>query len=434
MPEDIEFFENKIPKKIYVTRPFTYTIGDQDQERRIASQVIDPDEHHEFVKVKDVLRLRITPGKRQEILAVFYKDNRQVDHCTIQRFERRTGTPHKHTSFTLTISHLQQIYDLLQAIPYMKLPSGEKATFPEGALDIVLQDSNKRIHLLRETLELLSDEEQMQLVQEKPEVLRAIVENSITEFDVVALSYRKKELNKFERLLNDASFFQNVRSEGSFRGDEAVWQDFFERNPWIFGYGLNFIFTSNLDALKLEQITSGASFIQGGKRVDALMKTVGFISSLCFLEIKTHKTELLSSRSSYRRDSWAISPDLSGSISQVQKTVQKAIMHIRERRELHDAVGDPTGEIIFAYQPKSYVVIGSLHEFSAEHGINQEKYSSFELFRRQLVNPEIITFDELYERARHIVEHSSGIGQVPIDGQSEDISYGRVQSEDDIPF
>ena len=41
----------------------------------------------------------------------------------------------------------------------------------------------------------------------------------------------------------------------------------------------------------------------------------------------------------------------------------------------------------------------SLSEFSTEEGVNQQKYSSFELFRRDLVNPEIITFDELYERA-----------------------------------
>ena len=31
--------------------------------------------------------------------------------------------------------------------------------------------------------------------------------------------------------------------------------------------------------------------------------------------------------------------------------------------------------------------------------------SSFEMFRRNLANPEVITFDELLERARYIVEH-----------------------------
>ena len=53
--------------------------------------------------------------------------------------------------------------------------------------------------------------------------------------------------------------------------------------------------------------------------------------------------------------------------------------------------------------PKSFLVVGSLKEFVGEHGVNAERYRSFELFRRNTLSPEIITFDELYERARFIV-------------------------------
>lgn len=28
---------------------------------------------------------------------------------------------------------------------------------------------------------------------------------------------------------------------------EMIWQQFFEKNTWIFGYGLNYIFNSTLD-------------------------------------------------------------------------------------------------------------------------------------------------------------------------------------------
>ena len=62
---------------------------------------------------------------------------------------------------------------------------------------------------------------------------------------------------------------------------------------------------------------------------------------------------------------------------------------------------------LYFYQPKSFLVVGSLAEFEGEHGINEDKYSSFELFRKNINNPEIITFDELYERAKFIVESSS---------------------------
>lgn len=73
---------------------------------------------------------------------------------------------------------------------------------------------------------------------------------------------------------------------------------------------------------------------------------------------------------------------------------------------MHDEIGKPTGEVAYLYNPKSYIVIGTLEEFSTETGINEQKFSSFEIFRRNLVSPEILTFDELYERARFIVEHS----------------------------
>jgi len=68
-----------------------------------------------------------------------------------------------------------------------------------------------------------------------------------------------------------------------------------------------------------------------------------------------------------------------------------------------DEVGNPTGEEVFNYLPKSFLVVGSLHEFSGTHGVNQERYRSFELFRRNTASPEVITFDELFERARFIV-------------------------------
>ena len=68
--------------------------------------------------------------------------------------------------------------------------------------------------------------------------------------------------------------------------------------------------------------------------------------------------------------------------------------------------GFPTGEEAFNYFPKSYLVVGSLSEFVGEHGVNHEQYRSLELFRRNTVSPELITFDELYERAKFIVNAS----------------------------
>lgn len=119
----------------------------------------------------------------------------------------------------------------------------------------------------------------------------------------------------------------------------------FEKNPWIFGYGLSYIHLSSLDDKKLEQVVHGYSVADHGKRSDALLKTRGVISSLCFVEIKTHKTELLQNRS-YRPGCWAPSLHLAGGVAQVQGTVMLAVESIREKLSIFDDKGDPTGEEI----------------------------------------------------------------------------------------
>ena len=222
----------------------------------------------------------------------------------------------------------------------------------------------------------------------------------------------REQLEEFHKLLVDEEFFEERKNTlGANKKNEDVWQIFFERNTWIFGYGLNYLFNSALDGEKLEQVVKGHDFTSSGKRVDALLKTQGVISALSFGEIKTHKANLIKKLSTpYRKECWQVSDELAGGIAQIQKTVQVSLQNIRSKTDMKSADGAPTGEQLFLYQPKSFLIIGSLAEFQEEHGINEEKYSSFEIFRRNTLNPEIITFDELYERARYIVD-SSGHGE-----------------------
>jgi Domain of unknown function (DUF4263) len=168
---------------------------------------------------------------------------------------------------------------------------------------------------------------------------------------------------------------------------------------------LTYIFLSGLDERKLEQIVVGYDFTSRGKRADAVMKTKGAIEAMCLVEIKKHTTNLLQN-SSYRVGCWAPSDDLSGGVAQLQGTVDMATRKLSEKLELKDREGSPTGEKIFTYQPRSFLVVGSLKEFNTSKGINDEKYRSFELFRRNIRQPEIITFDELFCRAKFIVENA----------------------------
>ncbi len=419
MPEEIEFFANRRPDKTYLSKSFRDAWED-GRKMRFLWKVFDPPELHCFAELKREWVLSVTHGERYEIKALFYEDSREIRSITIQRFTIKSGKPHK-SSFTFDGDQVAKILDVLRAVRYFDLSQEEKQRIDDRSLDELL----------------VSVDEKKRFLRQNPQLVLDLLNNDLTQADIVALAYRKRQLEVFDNLLHEPGFFAERQRQWRKRGKEAVWQEFFEQNPWIFGYGLNYVFTTGFDDKKLEQVTSGYSVNQAGKRVDAFLRTRGLISSLCFVEIKTHETNLLENLPEpYRPDCWRVSSELMGSVAQIQKTVHNAMAGIKSRFDMHTRVGDPTGETAFLYQPKSFVVIGSLSEFVTARGINESRFGSFQLFRRNLVNPEIITFDELFERAKHIVKNSeeemAGLDIVPEPPQDND--YDPSFPDDEILF
>jgi len=231
-----------------------------------------------------------------------------------------------------------------------------------------------------------------------PDLCRAILETDITALDIQSLGYRREQLTNMRQLLDNPGYFEDQKlSLGENKGPEDVWQNFFESNQWIFGFALDYAIGEGAIAEKLEQVVAGADIGGAGKRVDALLRTRGIVQSLCYVEIKRHDTKLVT-HSPYRKpDVFRPSAELSGGIAQSQKTVQKAMERLGTEMQ---------GK--YNYSPRAVLVCGSLSEFVGDDDqIDEEMFSSFELFRRNVPFPDIVTFDELYERAHAVVE--SGI-------------------------
>lgn len=398
MPENYEYFKNKRVDRVYLSKSLENKQYQRNSNNeiteiirpfRIISKVIDSAETHQFIKDGKQVSLRITNGERQEIVAKFYEDTRGIFTLNIQKYSIESGKPHN-TSFTFVGNEIPVLFNFLRNVAILPIESKEAIKLDDRFVEDLV----------------LTKEQAMQLLKQQPNLLEELLKHDITVQDVATLGHRRKQLVDFERLLNELEFFESCKTElGDNKKDEDVWQDFFEKNTWIFGYGLNYFLNSALDGQKLELVVKGYDFTGAGKRVDALLKTHGFISALSFGEIKTHKTNLLKQvQTPYRKESWQISDELSGGIAQVQRTVQVSLYNIQTKTTINNDSGDPTGEQVFMYQPRSFLVIGSLSEFQTDNGINEQKYSSFELFRRNIITPEIITFDELYQRAKFIVE------------------------------
>lgn len=394
---DEEIHNNKLTYKTYVSRRI---VNPLHGNLRIGSKVLDS-EGYEYAKEKEELVLRKTPSGRKEIKVTFFEDDRHISVITIQSFNGKNGNPHP-TSFSFIGLEIPLLLSFFQNISAVEF---------KDETGINVTDSNlKKL--------ILSKEQAASLVQDNQDAFTEALRHQLTKEDVISLGYRKKQIGLFEKFLNDRKFFDQIKEQKSCTGDENLWQRFFEKNQWIFGYGLSYLFVTGFEDKKLEQIVQGHDLIHDGKRVDALMMTRGLINSLCFAEIKTHQTHLLDTVA-YRSGCWAPSKELSGAVAQVQGTVASAIKNLSEKITLTDKSGNPTGEEIYSFKPKSFIVIGSLKEFVTENGINRDRLRSFEIFRNSIIGIDILTFDELYERSRFIVESALNIKESMIKNSSD---------------
>lgn len=367
---DDEFFWRRVPGRNYRSRRFG-----PDNKLMYFNRVFDAEEV-QFAKVDDELVLRTTKVRRIEIRATVMTDDRSIPTLVIQKFGP-LNDPHPRLHFSFVGKEVENLKRFLAGIQTAPLSNDGRTYISDADLaEIVLSNSQAQ-----------------KLLTNRPDLVEQIAESEDLTEDLVAIGYRRKQIKVFEAML----------SEGV--ATEPDWQKFFERNRWIFGYGLSYQFLTGLHERPLETVVRGYDVTGFGKRADGLMKTRGRIGSLCFVEIKTPTTDLLQSKP-YRSGSWALSSELIGAVTQVQNTSHAAMTQIRERLQPKDEEGNPTGEDLFAFEPKSILVVGNLDQFVTEHGVNVDQYRSFELFRRNTWSPEIITFDELLERARFIVEHT----------------------------
>lgn len=384
--DDPEYDNNMRSDKTYMSKSLE-AFHDKDVKVRIANKVFDKGAVPVFAKVKGEVVLRESASGKRVVKATFIEDSRQVAVLNVQAYTAETGSPHK-AGFALIGDEIGKFVEFAKNIQ-------QYVFHHDHPVNITDEDLQKFI---------ISEKQAAALLIDNPEVLAKVLRTKITKEDIVAIGYRREQLDAYARLLNDPSYFSKAR-EAKKCGNEALWQKFFEKNTWFFGYGLGYLFLSTLDDKKLENVVQGHSVASHGKRVDALMKTRGLIASLCFVEIKTHATKLLADKP-YRAGCWAPSEELVGAVAQVQGTVHGAVEQIGARFVGKDSNGAPNGEEAFNFQPRSFLVIGSLSEFTGPHGVNAEQYRSFELYRRNTAWPEIITFDELYERASYIVNHN----------------------------
>jgi len=395
MPEvDFEEFghaQNRLTHRLYVSKSFSFP--GKNTVYRNAWKRLEAGPLKELVKNGDETVLHETATGIQQIKARFIEDGRGITHLHIQKWNTKSGNP-MGEQVVLYGEQISRLISFLDSIRLLEIPG--PAGFNPNESDLRLVS--------------MPDAAAIKLLENRPELVAEFVRSRITTEDVVALAYRRDQLSTFSKMLDRGAELS-----------EDDWQKFFERNQWIFGYGLSYIFTTGLDGRSLQQTIRGSSLVAPGKIPDGIMKSRAAVSALCLVEIKKSSTELLRA-TQYRTGTWAPSSELSGAVAQCQESLRAAAEALDTHHRFTDDQGNPTGEELMSVQPRSFLVVGSLGQFQTAHGINSAHYQAFEGFRRNLRQPEILTFDELYERARFIVDHAEIFGAT----SENDV--------DDIPF
>ena len=202
------------------------------------------------------------------------------------------------------------------------------------------------------------------------------------------LSYSRLHQSRKDTLDNFATLMKQQTSEQD-------WQNFFEENKWIFGYGLNYQI--------LRPVTTQPNY--GGERVtgkgknrgDFLNATEGEVKFTVLVEIKKPSSVLVESKP-YRNDTHCVGPDILGGISQLRSNAHRWQVEGSNTTGNRD---DLETKDIYTVQPKKILLVGNTNQLKS-----RPERESFELFRRNQSDVEVLTFDELLERARFIVDHS----------------------------
>lgn len=359
LPEDdgdvIDIFENLPPGLI---KNFRYGFGLQRDYRFII---------HSLEKMDEISKLSILAGPKTENrsrentfilnLSDYNEVRKEINRITrnSQRVAREIKT------FNVDEMLQKSVYENAAATIDLKGEVSEINQLVESSLAV-----KSRAHVnnaQKNAVELIA-KSSAQIFQKNPESLIKLHQN----IELVTL---EGLIEKFESMIQRAV-------------SESAWQKLFTNNPFILSLAFGFPVM-----LVQSQAYVGGGRVQGdgGKIADFLVKTRSTNNAAIF-EIKTPQTKLVRSKA-FREGVHGPSSDLSDSINQVSDQINKLLLNIyaiKVNSRLFD---------LESYSVQGVLIIG--HTPS-----ELDKKKSLDLFRANIKNINILTFDELLEKLRQL--------------------------------
>lgn len=384
---DYEFFKLRVEGKAYFTKVFTHRGAMTEEKRRYARMVLDGNEELHVGEIDGALCLRLSGEKRKtQVSAIVTHDHQNIRRLTLETFQSRAGgwlQGYGKDSFSFRGDEFQRLIAFLEQIKF--IDASNQGTFQvqdisTGTGRKAIIDADDRGMIAR--LKAMSREQRIATLD--------ALQGELSAEDINVVLGRRKGLEEFERHLTAGDW------------TESLWQDFFEREEWVFGYGLDYRIMRPFDR---EMTVGGTGIDNRNKPVIDFLQS--FRDFTVLVEIKRPDTDIFKARSgaAARAGTWEFTSEFVGAVSQILE--QKAEWSAFAQHGEH--YGRETGEKLAARtrNAKSILVFGSLAEFnrgSSDRDANIKR-DTFELFRRETRGIDIVTFDELYERALFITRN-----------------------------
>lgn len=384
MTDESEFFKLRKMGKTYISKVFKY--NEQSTERlRQVRMVLEGSNSLHLGEIEGALCLRLTGDKRKtQVTAIVSQDEKQVRRVTLQTFQSRANdwiAGFEKEEFTFRSDEFARLLSFLRQIEFIDMSNEDNFQIE----DISTQDGPKAIIDA-------SDKGIVEQIRAMSEVERkAVIQGlgqSLTSEEINILLGRRQALVEFDNRI--------LSSEWT----EADWQQFFDREQWVFGYGLDYRVMRQFDR---EMLLGGVGTDNQNKPIVDFLGT--FTDYTVLVEIKRPDTRIFKVGKGGRAGTWEFSSDFTSAVSQILE--QKAEwLSFAQAGEHWNKAGTRKLEAR-TRNARTILIIGSHREFDASESLRSAQImrDTFELFRRENRTIDIITFDELLERARFITSN-----------------------------
>lgn len=379
--DDAKFYELRKEGRAYLTKVFTHG-SINPERRRLIRGVIEGTERVLLGEVEGAMCLRLTGDKRKtQVTALVSQDDGGIRRVTLETFQSRAGDwyqAYEKDAFTFRSDEFERLIAFLEGIKFINRANEERFEVRDvsvGNGPKIITDASDHVLLAR--IKKLSK-------QERERLFRGF-QADLSQNEINLLLGRRQGFEEFEKQL----------SQG--RWAEADWQDFFERQRWVFGYGLDYRIMRTFDREMV--VGAGGTDDRDRPTVDYLMN---FTDYSLLVEIKRPDTPIFQQRRSGRSGTWRFSNEFMDAVSQVLE--QKAEWLVQAQTgQNYDKSGERRLETR-TRDPKAILVIGTSSGIEGMGNARdaEVRRDTFELFRRDTRNLDIVTFDELLDRARFI--------------------------------